>query len=130
MTMEFPLSPHVEAILKGRLHISKDGGYIQCCASNCLFETEKKGFGRDIEVKGKATCSNCKAIVEYPQDLEFDEKTRNANLKCPVCKKILSKKNIEWTQFVVSKHHRTKHLHFHKECFDAMYHDIPDDENG
>jgi hypothetical protein len=119
--MEFPLSPHVEAILKGRLRISKDGGHIQCCATKCLFETEKKGFGRDIEIKGKVVCPSCKAIVEYPQDLEFDEETRQANLKCSICKKISSLRNITWTQNVVSKHHRKKHLYYHKECYQAMF---------
>jgi len=125
--MEFPYTPHTSAILRGR-GMNQDGK-LMCCASRCIFETETKGFGREIEVKGECECPNCKAKVEYPQDVEFDDMKQNGQLKCPACKRTIPLQLIKWTQWVISKHHRNKHLYYHKECHDAMYHDLPDDEN-
>lgn len=123
--MEFPFTPHIASILHGR-GMYKDEK-LMCCATHCIFETEKAGFGREIEVKGIAKCSNCGASAKYPEDLEFDEHSQHSNLKCPACKQKISLLIVEWTQKVVSKHHRTKHLYYHKECHDAQYLDVPDD---
>lgn len=126
------MTPHIAAILRGR-GMYKDGKLL-CCATRCLFEDSE--YGRDIIVKGEILCPNCKAKVHYhadtergiSSDLEFDEGSQRFLLKCPACKKIISLRLIKWTQTVVSKHHRGRHLYYHKECNEAMYHDIPDDE--
>jgi hypothetical protein len=120
---EFPLTPHVEAILKGRLHIPRDGGHIMCSADKCIFETEKADFGREIEVKGEAICQNCKAKVKYPEDLVFDEHSRHSFLKCPICKGSIPESVIKWTQWIVARHKRQKHMYYHKECHDKLYHE-------
>jgi hypothetical protein len=126
--MEFPYTPHVESILRGR-GMFKDGK-LRCSATHCLFETDKKGFGREIEVKGTATCPNCTAVAKYPDDLEFEYASQHSFLKCPVCKQTISFSLIVWIQRVVSKHHRGKHLYFHKECDDATYHEVADEPEG
>lgn len=126
--MQFPYTPHISSILRGR-GMFKDGKLV-CCAIHCLFETEKAGFGREIEIKGIAVCPNCKAKIRYPDDLEFDEYSQHSILKCPVCKNNISNKLIKWIQFVVSRHHRKKHLYFHSECWDAMYYNLPNSVEG
>jgi hypothetical protein len=126
--MEFPYTPHVAAILHGRgMFID---GKLMCCATHCIFETEKANFGREIEVKGEANCPNCGFITKYPEDLEFGEHSQRSILTCPACKQKISQSSIKWTQKVVSKHHRGKHLYFHKECHDALYHDVEDEPEG
>lgn len=125
--MEFPYTPHISSILKGRSMFVN--GKLMCCATHCLFETSIKNFGREIEVKGIAECPNCKSKIEYPQDLEFNEQRQQSFLKCFICKKILSMSIVTWTQIVVSKHYKTKHLYFHKECHENRYIDIPVDED-
>jgi len=121
--MGFTYTPHIETILRGR-GMFKDGT-LKCCAIHCIFEVEgKKGFGREIVVMGSVNCPNCKAPVVYPDDLEFQETTQKPLLKCPACKTQISLVLIKWTQDVVSKHHRDKHLYYHKECHEKMYYDV------
>jgi hypothetical protein len=122
--MEFIYTPHIEAILRGR-GMFKDGS-LKCCAIHCIFEVGNKGFGREIVVMGSAKCPNCDAPITYPDDLEFQESTQKSLLKCPVCKSQVSFTLVKWTQDVISKHHRKKHLYFHRECYDAMYQDVED----
>jgi len=124
--MNFTYTPHIEAILRGR-GMFKDGS-LRCCAAHCIFEVGSKGFGREIVVMGTAKCPDCGSPIVYPDDLEFQEQTQKSILKCPACKSQLSLLAVIWTQNVVSKHHRSKHLYFHSECYDAMYQDVKDDE--
>ena len=122
MPSEFRLSPRTSNILRGR-GMYKDGKLL-CSASVCLYETEYKGFGREIEVKGETICPRCMTKVLYPDDLEDNPLKRVSILKCPSCKMILDKSLIVWTQKVVSKHRgkkKKKHVYFHKECYDAMF---------
>jgi DNA-directed RNA polymerase subunit RPC12/RpoP len=126
--MGFYYTPHIEAILRGR-GMFKDGS-LRCCANHCIFEVGGKGFGREIVVMGSAKCPNCGASVVYPDDLEFQEATQSPLLKCPICKSQVLLALVQWTQFVVSKHHRGKHLYFHGDCYEAMYCDVKDEENG
>jgi hypothetical protein len=125
--MDFTYTPHIESILRGR-GMFKDG-FLRCCATHCIFEVGGKGFGREIVVMGTAVCPNCKAQIIYPDDNEFQETTQKSILKCSVCKTQISLDMVEWTQKVVSKHHRSKHLYFHAECYEAMYQNIEDDED-
>jgi DNA-directed RNA polymerase subunit RPC12/RpoP len=124
--MNFIYTPHIESILRGR-GLFKDGS-LRCCATHCIFEVGGKGFGREIVVMGTVKCPDCGSSVIYPDDLEFQEAIQKAVLKCPVCKSQISLKIVKWTQNVISKHHRSKHLYFHKECFDLMYRDVKGDE--
>ena len=124
--MPFVYTPHKESILRGR-GMFKDGT-LKCCASHCIFEVGGKGFGREIVVMGTAQCSQCHSPIVYPDDLEFQEATQRSILKCPVCKSQISFDIVKWTQEVVSKHHRKKHLYYHKECWEAMYQDVKDDD--
>jgi hypothetical protein len=121
--MGFTYTPHIEAILRGR-GMFKDGS-LKCCATHCIFEVEGK-MGREIVVMGEAKCPKCGAPATYPDDLEFQELTQKSLLKCPACKSQISLSLVKWTQDVVSKHHRSKHLYFHKECYEAMYVDSDD----
>jgi len=121
--MGFTYTPHIESILRGR-GMFKDGS-LKCCATHCIFDVEGK-LGREIVVMGVAKCPQCGAEATYPDDLEFQESTQKSLLKCPVCKGQISLTIVKWTQDVISKHHRSKHLYFHKECYDAMYCDVED----
>lgn len=125
--MGFTYTPHIESILRGR-GMFKDGS-LKCCATHCIFEVSDKGFGREIVVMGSTKCPQCSAPVTYPDDLEFQELTQKSVLKCPVCKIQVSFEIVNWTQDVVSKHHRSKHLYFHKECYENMYQDVADEED-
>ena len=124
--MGFTYTPHIESILRGR-GMFKDGS-LRCCATHCIFEVGGKGFGREIVVMGTVKCPNCGSPVVYPDDLEFQESTQKSIFKCPVCKSQISFELIKWTQEVISKHHRSKHLYFHRECYDAMYQDVKDED--
>jgi len=130
--MEFILTPHIKAILCGRGMCKEDKLY--CCATRCLFQPEDVTdplFGREIEIKGTAKCPRCNTIVKYPDDLEFDSISQISRLKCPACKRIVPQSLMTFTQKVVSRHYRSgKHVYMHKECADAMYIDIKDEENG
>lgn len=125
--MGFTYTPHIESILRGRGMFKDDT--LKCCATYCIFEVEGK-MGREIVVMGEAKCSQCKSPVTYPDDLEFQEAIQKAILKCPVCKSQISLDVVKWTQDVISKHHRKKHLYFHAECYNAMYFDVTDDEKN
>lgn len=122
--MGFTYTPHIEAILRGR-GMFKDGS-LRCCATFCIFEVEGK-MGREIVVMGEANCPVCHAPATYPDDLEFQEATQKSILKCPACKTQIPLSAVNWTQGVISKHHRSKHQYFHKECYEAQYIDSPDD---
>lgn len=130
--VEFLLTPHVKAILCGR-SMCKNGKLI-CSATNCIFaskNSEHPEFERVIEVKGEGKCPQCNSNISYPDDLVFDEFFQKDILKCPRCNKTLSLNIIKWTQRVVSKHYRSKkHIYMHKECYEAMYLDIKDDDDG
>src|SRR5271169_4204016 len=123
----FTYTPHIESILRGR-GMFKDGT-LRCCATHCIFEIGGKGFGREIVVMGTITCPDCGSPIVYPDDLEFQETTQKSILKCPICKSQVSLDIVKWTQELCSKHHRSKHLYFHKECSDAMRIDIADEED-
>ena len=123
--MVFIYTPHIESILRGR-GMFKDGT-LKCCAAHCIFEVGGKGFGREIVVMGTVQCSSCGSPVVYPDDLEFQETTQKSILKCPVCQSQISLKIVKWTQNVVSKHHRNKHLYFHDECYENQYVSVADE---
>lgn len=123
--MEFALSPHVKAILCGR-GMCKDDRLL-CAATNCLFhpkESTDPDFGRDIQIKGYAVCPRCKIKTDYFEGAEWDDRHRQVLIKCKTCGKLMSRKQIIWTQMVVSKHHKKSHQYYHKECWDAMFIDL------
>jgi hypothetical protein len=126
--MGFIYTPHIEAILRGRGMFKE--GILRCCATHCIFEVDGKGFGREIVVMGMAKCPSCDAFITYPDDLEFQEATQKSVLKCPVCKAQIPLSMVSWTQSVISKHHRGKHLYYHQECYEAQYIDVSDEEES
>jgi hypothetical protein len=127
----FPLTPHIKAILCGR-GMCKDGRLL-CAATNCLFhpkESTDPDFGRDIEIKGYAVCPRCNTKTDYSDGAEWDDRHRRVFIRCKTCKKIISRKKIVWTQEVYSKHRKSNHQYYHIECWDAMFIDIPDDDES
>lgn len=120
--MRFILTPHVKAILCGRGMC--DGDRLLCEAEKCLYREEESPdpkFGRDIEVEGEGICSRCKANTLWSEGKEFSDQLRRTILKCKVCKMVIPRKSIIWTQEVISKHRRTRHRYFHKECYEATF---------
>jgi hypothetical protein len=132
MPVEFPLTPRTLNILRGR-GLTKSGdnpreAKLLCSAPICLFETEHKGFGREIEITGYAICP-CGTKAIYPDDRFSDDSQRKSYWKCPTCKAIIPEKLVVWTQQVVAKHQgKSKgrqskgkhHTYHHKECFENM----------
>ena len=136
--MRFPLNPHTKAILCGRgmckceVINGKKHCRLLCASENCIFHppnSSDSDFGRDIEVKGYAICPRCKTRNEYPEDTYWDDRQQKNIMKCKTCGRIISKKLIEWTQYVISRHRRRAHLYYHAECYDKMFIDVPDDED-
>lgn len=126
--MEFPLTPHVKNILRGRGMCS--GDRLLCAASNCLYHVKDQPdpeFGREIEVKGYAYCPRCGTKTSWEDGKE--EHGRKTIMVCQVCNKVIPIKKMVWTQQVVSRHGKNKHEYFHGECWDAKFLDVPDDED-
>lgn len=127
---EFRLSPHVFAILRGRGMCKNDR--LLCSASRCRFQpagcNPSSDFGRDIEIKGYGICPRCNAKVDWAFGIEWDDAAHITILKCTICKTRIPKRCIVWTQIVVSKHRKNKHYYYHKECYDDMFVDLPDDD--
>jgi len=127
---EFRLTPHVLAILKGRGMCK--GERLLCSASRCLFQPAEckpdSDYGRDIEIKGYGICPRCKAKTDYAVGIEWNDVIQAIVMRCNICKTRIPKKAIVWTQIVIPKHRKNKHYYFHKECYDAMFLDIPDEE--
>ena len=129
--MGFPLTPHTKEILKGRGFCTPDGRLL-CSATICLFHVKHQPdpeFGREIGIKGYGVCPRCANITNWEDGKEEDTVNRKTILRCTTCRKIIPKKNIKWTQKVVSRHRKTIHEYFHGECWDAKFIDLPDDEN-
>lgn len=129
MATEFALSPRTLNILTGR------GMKLFCSASKCLFETDIKDFGREIEVKGYAICPNCKGKATYPNDRFSDDGSRTTYWKCPICSQTIPNSCEVWTQIVVAKHYGKKtygkprkHIYYHKECDEARYIEVSDSD--
>jgi len=126
--MEFPLSPHVKAILCGRGMC--DNGRLLCSASNCLYhlkDSPDPKYGRDIEVKGYIICPRCGARTNW-NEKEWNDREQRAIIKCMACNKSVPTNKVIWTQKVISKHRSRSHQYFHKECWEAMFIDVNGDE--
>lgn len=125
--MEFPLTPHVKEILKGRGFCTPDGRLL-CSATNCLFHVKSQPdpeFGREIEIKGYGICSRCNCKTDWEDGKEEDIANRKTILRCSTCKKIIPKKSIVWTQRVISRHRKSRHEYNHLECWNAKFRDVP-----
>ena len=123
MPSTFKFSPRIANILRGRGMYNEDKKLL-CSAPICVHETEHKGFGREIEVKGEAICPRCQAVAIYPDDYEDIPTQRKSILRCPSCRLMLDKNSMNWTQEVVSKHQgrkHKKHIYYHKECYEGMF---------
>jgi hypothetical protein len=126
---EFVINPHVKSILIGR-NMGKEDRLL-CAATTCIFVPEGSpdpNFGRDIEVQGHAECPRCKYTTSWQEGKEWIDSNRRTIMRCKVCKKIIPKKNIVWTQKVISKHRKTKHTYYHKQCWDAMFCDCSEED--
>lgn len=129
--MEFPLTPHTKAILCGR-GMCKDGRLL-CAATNCLYhpkESSDPNFGRDIQIKGYTICPRCETKTDYADGAVWDDRHRRVFIKCKACGKIMPRKSIVWTQMVKSKHRKNSHHYYHEECWDAMFIEVPDDDEA
>ena len=125
MTTKFLLTPTLEHILSGR------GMNLICCAPNCLHETgahyDDKYFERKIITQGHGKCSRCGA--ETP--IQFFEHIDNNGSKkqfrsqkdmvIPVCEHCGNLTKIVYTQWVISKHRKSRHYYYHFECYDRMF---------
>ena len=123
--MKFELTPHVKSILCGR-GMCKNGELL-CAATNCLFhpkDSPDPDFGRDIKIKGFVICSRCKTKNLFPDDAEWNDRKQKLVMKCKACRRTISLKHVVWTQEVISRHRRSSHLYYHKECWDAMFFDV------
>lgn len=138
MGMEFNLNPHTKLILCGRgmceCEIINGKKYCRllCAATNCFFQPKDSPdpkFGRDIKVKGYIICSRCKVKTGYVEGLEFNEQLRKDIVRCKACNKISPNSKIVWTQGVISRHRKSRHEYFHKECWDAMFIDVELEED-
>ena len=128
--MRFKLNPHTKAILCGRGMCKEDR--LLCASDNCIFHPENQpdpDFGKEIRVRGYGVCSMCKSKTDW-SEREWNDRERRDVLKCGICKKRIPKSNVVWTQEVMSKHRRKKHFYYHIECYDAMFFDIPDDDDS
>jgi len=128
MVMEFLLTPHTKSILCGRGMCEDDR--LLCAATNCNFrpkDSPDPKFGREIEVKGFIICPRCKTMTKYSEGLEWNDELRRSIMKCKACNKIVSNNKIKWTQGVVSRHRKSRHEYFHKECWDSMFIDVEED---
>ena len=126
--MEFPLTPQVKEILCGRGMCK--GDKLLCAARNCLHhpkESSSPDFGREIVPKGYAICPRCSVKTSWENGRVWSDKVQKNLMKCQACGRIIPYKLIIWTQIVFSKHRKKSHEHFHGECWDAMFIDIPDD---
>jgi len=128
--LDFALSPHVKSILCGR-GMCKDGKLL-CSATNCIFHPKDQpdpDFGRAIEVKGYGICSRCEVKTDW-EERKWSDRLQHDILHCKACRKFISRKSITWTQQVKSKHHRHSHEYYHMECWDAMFIELPDDDDS
>jgi hypothetical protein len=129
--MKFLLTPHTYAILAGNdlpedSSNFKDGRGMKlvCEAPRCLHDagTGDKIFERKIKVKGFTVCSRCgkkSEEMEFCALAENDTRQRKQIPTCPFCGKKPVK--ITYTQYVFSKHRRSRHYYYHFECYEAMF---------
>jgi len=133
MTTTFLLTPTLEHILAGDgFETHGRGMKLICCAPHCIYETGDEKlhdpyFERKITWKGYAECINC----GNQTPLEHLEHTDNIGLKkqyrshedtiISVCGKCGHPVKIVYTQWVVSKHRKSRHYYYHAECFERMF---------
>ena len=132
MSKPFLLTPNLYNKLTGR-HLK-----LICSSPHCLHSTGSSDieWDRKIEPLGYGKCPRCKSktdikFFEYDESkaLEMAHDTKvffraKAKLilpKCENCGCIMKRVNIHYIQWVVSKHRKSHHYYFHKECFDSMF---------
>lgn len=101
-----------------------------CASSNCKFHLKDQpdpDFGRDIQVKGYGVCPRCGTKTDW-SEREWNDREQKDVLRCQACRMRIPKSKMMWTQEVVSKHRRNKHFYYHAECYEALFFDVPDDD--
>ena len=125
MTTKFLLTPTLEHILSGR------GMKLICCAPYCLYETgahfDDQYFERKITTQGYGKCSRCGVktnikFFEHIDNTDVDKQYRSQkNMVIPKCENCGALTKVVYTQYVVSKHRKSRHCYFHSECYDGMH---------
>lgn len=125
MTTKFLLTPTLENILIGR------GMKLICCAPTCLYETgqhfDDEYYERKISAKGHGKCPKCgsKTIIqffEHIDNISVDKQYRSQkDMIIPSCEKCRTMTKVVYTQYVVSKHRKSRHCYYHNECYDRMH---------
>lgn len=133
MSKPFLLTPNLYNKLTGR------GMELFCQSSHCIYSsgaTTDKKWDNAIKPLGYGKCPRCKVKTDI-MFFEHDEKkslemAHNSKIsyrakaklivpKCSHCGCIMGKKDIHYTQWVVSKHRKSNHYFYHQECYDAMF---------
>ena len=122
--MEFLLTPHTKLILSGN-GVTKQGRGMKlvCAAPVCVMD--QKGEGRDIHLRGYVECKRCGYKEPfsdwYGEWVDIDQKKGVYRKNVANCKQCTKAMKITFTQIVVSKHRKSNHYYYHKECYEAMF---------
>lgn len=104
--------------------------HLICSAPHCLFSTGQSTdpyFDKKIEVRGYGLCPRCgkQTPIQFFDHIDnvdvkkqFRAKKDMIIPKCESCGN--SKLKIVLTQYVVSKHRKTRHYYYHDECWEDM----------
>lgn len=125
MTTKFLLTPTLEHILSGR------GMKLICSAPHCLYETgehfDDPYFERKITTQGYGKCSRCggKTLIQFFKHIDnvnVEKQFRSRkDMIVPVCESCGNLTKIVYTQYVISKHRKSRHCYFHNDCYEGMH---------
>lgn len=125
MATKFLLTPTLQNILNGR------GMNLICCAPKCLHETganfDDKYFERKITTTGYGECSVCGVRTPIQLFTHIDNPNLNKQFRSkkdmviPLCEKCGNLTKIIYTQYVVSKHRKSRHCYYHSDCYEEMH---------
>jgi hypothetical protein len=125
MATRFLLTPTLENILSGR------GMKLICCSPKCLHETgqhyDDEYFERKISTQGYGKCSRCGAktniqFFEHIDNTEIDKQYRSKKtMIIPACESCGNITKVIYTQYVISKHRKSRHCYYHDNCYEGMH---------
>jgi hypothetical protein len=125
MATRFLLTPTLEHILGGR------GMKLICCAPHCMHETgtqfDDPYFERKITTQGYGKCPRCNSqtpiqLFEHIDNISLNKQFRSQkDMIIPVCEKCGNITKVVYTQYVISKHRKSRHCYYHDECYERMH---------